>query len=162
MNNTPTPAAVIHLRAFIAYCEGQAPSANPFTLIPYAAAITAGIPFSITFSHEGNDWAIFIAGDCSPHDTIALEQAGVIDDADDERQEIAGGFNYSAHVAELEAGIPAAVNALENAFSLPSTCAAETFEETLGKFAERAINHGNGDSLRQLVATLNSHLNPSE
>jgi hypothetical protein len=79
MNNPNQPPAVIHLRAFIAYCEGQAPSAYPFALMPYADAIAAGIPFSVTFSHEGNDWAVFVAGDCSPHDTLALEQAGVLD-----------------------------------------------------------------------------------
>jgi len=69
---------VIHLRAFIAYCEGQQ-SMRPFTLIPYADAIAAGIPFSETFEHEGNAWSVWTAGDCSPEDHLALEEAGVID-----------------------------------------------------------------------------------
>ena len=93
MNAQPTPASVVYLRAFIAYCEGHAPTQFPFALLPYDEAVKAGIPFSITFTHEGNHWAVFVAGDCSPHDTIALEQAGVIDDADDERQAITGGFD---------------------------------------------------------------------
>lgn len=75
------PAAhdsVSHLRAFIAYAETTGPGVC-FTLIPYHQAIAAGIPFSETLVHEGLEWAVFLAGDCSPCDMIALEQAGVID-----------------------------------------------------------------------------------
>jgi len=159
MSTQPNQApAVIHLRAAIAYAESTPPASAPFTLLPYADAIAAGIPFAITFQHEGNDYAVFIMGDVTPWDLIALEQAGVIDDADDARQEITGGFDYPRHVEELEAGIPAAVAALESAFSLPSTCAAETFEETLSAFVDKAKRDGNEDSLRQLVATLHSLL----
>jgi hypothetical protein len=70
--------AVSHLRAFIAYAETSGPE-NVFTLIPYDQAIAAGIPFAVTFEHEGLTWAVWIAGDCSPHELIALEQAGVVD-----------------------------------------------------------------------------------
>ena len=70
--------AVSHLRAFIAYAEASRPDVC-FTLIPYDQAIAAGIPFAETLVHEGLDWAVWIAGDCSPCDLIALEQAGVID-----------------------------------------------------------------------------------
>lgn len=76
-----TPPAVIHLRAFIAYCEGQQ-SMRPFTLIPYAEAIEAGIPFSETFIHEGREWAVFVAGDETPSELQALEKAGVVDPYD--------------------------------------------------------------------------------
>jgi hypothetical protein len=81
-----TNPAVIQLRAFIAYCEGCTKE-NTFTLIPYADAVEAGIPFAETFVHEGNEWAVWFAGDCAPDELIALEQAGVIDDADDARQD---------------------------------------------------------------------------
>jgi hypothetical protein len=70
--------AVSHLRAFIAYAETEAPQ-KTFTLIPYDQAIAAAIPFAVTFEHEGLTWAVWIAGDCSPSDLIALEQAGVLD-----------------------------------------------------------------------------------
>lgn len=150
--------AVIQLRAAIAYAETQSKSDAPFTMLPYSDAIAAGIPFSITFVHEGNDYAVFLMGDVTPWDLIALEQSGVIDDADDARQEVTGGFDYPRHVDELEAGIPSAVAALENAFSHPSTCAAETFEETLSAFVDKAKKDGNAESLRQLVATLASLL----
>ncbi len=70
--------AVNHLRAFIAYAESSGPE-NVFTLIPYDQANAAGIPFAVTFEHEGLSWAVWIAGDCSPCELIALEQAGVID-----------------------------------------------------------------------------------
>lgn len=70
--------AVIHLRAFIAYCETQG-TKDTFTLIPYDDAVRAGIPFSETFIHEGNTWAVWVAGDCPPWDLLALERAGVID-----------------------------------------------------------------------------------
>ena len=85
-----TTNAVSHLRAFIAYAETME-FPRPFTLIPYAEAIAAGIPFAETLVHEGNDWAVFIAGDCSPEDHLALEQAGIIDDADDARQDLTKG-----------------------------------------------------------------------
>lgn len=82
-----TTNAVSHLRAFYAYLEGREVS-QPFALLPYAEAVEAGIPFGITFQHEGNDWAVFdIVGDVTPCELIALEQAGVIDDADDARQD---------------------------------------------------------------------------
>jgi hypothetical protein len=73
-----THNAVSHLRAFIAYAETSGPE-NLFTLIPYHQAINAGIPFAVTFEHEGLTWAVWIAGDCSPCELIALEKAGVID-----------------------------------------------------------------------------------
>lgn len=82
----PEYNAVNHLRAFIAYAETME-FPKPFTLIPYHEAINAGIPFAETLIHEGLDWAIFVAGDCSPEDHLALESAGVIDDLDDERQD---------------------------------------------------------------------------
>jgi hypothetical protein len=92
---TPSPA-VIQLRAALAWAEENAtPASAPFALIPYADAIAAGIPFSVTFSHEGNDWAVFIMGDATPEETEALEQSGVLDDADDlriERHERAARF----------------------------------------------------------------------
>jgi hypothetical protein len=76
-----TTNAVSHLRAFYAYIEGQPNLVKPFALLPYAEAIKAGIPFSETFVHEGNDWAVFdIVGDVAPDELIALEQAGVIDE----------------------------------------------------------------------------------
>ena len=158
MSTLPNPSpAVIHLRAAIAYAETRNKGDAPFTLIPYADAIAAGVPFAETLVHEGNDWAVFVMGDASPEDLEYLEQAGVID-ADDARQEVTGGFDYPRHVEELEAGIPAAVAALESAFSAPSTCAAETFEETLSAFVDKAKKDGNEESLRQLVATLHSLL----
>ena len=70
--------SVSHLRAFIAYAAESRPDVC-FTLIPYPEAIAAGIPFAVTFVHEGLDWAVWLAGDCSPFDLIALEQAGVVD-----------------------------------------------------------------------------------
>ena len=70
--------AVNHLRAFIAYAETSIPE-NVFTLIPYDQAIAAGIPFEVTFNHEGLSWAVWVAGDCAPLDLIALERAGVLD-----------------------------------------------------------------------------------
>jgi hypothetical protein len=70
--------AVSHLRAFIAYAEANRPGVC-FALMPYADAIAAGIPFAETLVHEGLDWAVFLAGDCSPCDLFALEKAGVID-----------------------------------------------------------------------------------
>ena len=79
----PTPNAVAHLRAFIAYAE-QMEFPRTFTLIPYDEAIALGIPFCETLIHEGNDWAVFVAGDCSPEDHLAFESAGVIDDDDDD------------------------------------------------------------------------------
>lgn len=81
MINPETPSAhnaVAHLRAFIAYAETNRPDVC-FTLIPYHQATAAGIPFSETFEHEGKAWAVWMAGDCSPEDHLALEQAGVID-----------------------------------------------------------------------------------
>lgn len=82
------PNAVIHLRAAIAYAEQTAtPASAPFVLLPYAEAVKAGIPFGITFQHEGNDWAVFVMGDVTPDEQEALEQAGVLDDADDVRME---------------------------------------------------------------------------
>lgn len=82
-----THNAVSHLRAFIAYAEASRPNVC-FTLIPYDQAIAAGIPFAETLVHEGLDWAVWLAGDCSPCDLLALEQAGVVDvDDDDERQD---------------------------------------------------------------------------
>lgn len=75
----PRPSPALALRAFIAYCEGgQAPS-NPFALLPYAETVALGIPFSETFIHEGIEWAVWVAGDCSPCELIALEKAGVVD-----------------------------------------------------------------------------------
>jgi hypothetical protein len=74
-----THNAVAHLRAFIAYLETME-FPRPFTLIPYDQAIAAGIPFAETLIHEGNDWAVFIAGDCSHEEHVALHVAGVIDD----------------------------------------------------------------------------------
>lgn len=83
-----TSPAVIHLRASLAWAQDNAtPASAPFVLIPYADAIAAGIPFGITFQHEGNDWAVFVMGDVTPDEQEALEQAGVLDDADDERME---------------------------------------------------------------------------
>jgi hypothetical protein len=51
--------AVNQLRAFLAYAETME-FPRPFTLIPYAEAIAAGIPFSETLSHEGLDWAVLV------------------------------------------------------------------------------------------------------
>lgn len=89
MSTLPNPSpAVIHLRAALAWAEYNAtPASAPFVLLPYADAIAAGIPFAVTFQHEGNDWAVFIMGDTSPEETEALEQAGVLDDADDLRMQ---------------------------------------------------------------------------
>jgi len=74
----PIYNAVNHLRAFIAYAETSNPE-TVFTLIPYDQAIAAAIPFAVTFEHEGLAWAVWIAGDCSPMELIALENAGVLD-----------------------------------------------------------------------------------
>ena len=82
----PTPNAVAHLRAFIAYAQDME-FPRPFTLIPYEEAISLGIPFASTIIHEGNDWAIFLAGDCSPEEYLALLSAGVIDDDDEDDDE---------------------------------------------------------------------------
>lgn len=71
--------AVAHLRAFLAYAQTMPPSTTPFALIPYEDAIQGGIPFAETLVHEGRDWAVFVAGDCSPEETLALESAGVLD-----------------------------------------------------------------------------------
>lgn len=79
MKKTPSAHnAVAHLRAFIAYAETTGPGVC-FTLIPYHQAIAAEIPFSETLVHEGLEWAVWLAGDCSPEDHLALERAGVLD-----------------------------------------------------------------------------------
>jgi hypothetical protein len=77
MHHRPSPA--IALRAFIAYCEGGNNPTNPFALLPYAETIDLGIPFSETFIHEGIEWAVFVTGDVTPCELIALENAGVVD-----------------------------------------------------------------------------------
>ena len=66
-NSFPTMEnSLIYLRAFFAYCESGQAGESPFALIPYADAIAAGIPFSETFVHEGNDWAIVAGCDHGP------------------------------------------------------------------------------------------------
>lgn len=75
-----TPTSIKQIRAFIAYIETNG-FTHPFTLIPYGDAIRNGVPFSITFQHEGNDWAVFdCIGDVSPWEYTALERAGIIDE----------------------------------------------------------------------------------
>lgn len=63
-------------------------------------------------------------------------------------------FNYEAHCAELEAGIPAAVEGLRNALSNPSVCAAETFEQTAEAFAYTAEVNGDAVAVATLLRTL--------
>ena len=77
MHHRPSPA--LALRAFIAYCEGGQTPSNPFALLPYEETIALGIPFSETFIYEGIQWAVWVAGDVTPCELIALEKAGVVD-----------------------------------------------------------------------------------
>jgi hypothetical protein len=78
----PTNPTALTLRAFVAYCESGDNPTNPFTLIPHADAIAAGIPFAQTFIHEGREWAVFVTGDFMPDELCALEDAGVVDPYD--------------------------------------------------------------------------------
>lgn len=81
MKTKTNPTAVQTLRAFIAYCEGGSDPAAPVILLPFDQATEAGIPFSVVFSHEGLQWAVFVTGDASPEAVTLLEAAGVIDPA---------------------------------------------------------------------------------
>ena len=77
MYHRPSPAHT--LRAFIAYCESGETHSNPFTLLPYGEAIAMGIPFSETYIFEGYEWAVFVTGDVTPCELLALEKAGIVD-----------------------------------------------------------------------------------
>ncbi len=158
-NQTAMSPAALNLRAFVAYCESGDNPSNPFTLIPYDDACNQGIPFSQTFIHEGLQWAVFVTGDFSPCDVEALEQAGIIDDADDDRMtrhevQSRQPFDYAANVAALEARIPADVSAVYDALSLPSICAAETFEDAADALRKRAEKDGSTPALRIILSAL--------